>query len=592
MITLNKVSYTVTSIEADSIIINPNQSSCDIKLQNFTIDGVRSYTISPSNIIQFSNCNNSRNCSLTCNIPNRGNDEQCKFGNTCCHFLENDTLWQPGEPNFTQLSQQQCTGFTSWVISSVVPTYHAENGLKLEWAFPGNCANFGCHANAKCFSAKNVKDGWRCACKDGYIGDGFVDGTGCRRDCTKDGNQSGDCEKDKTKIIILAAGLLAGSALVAASIVSIGLVIRKRRNKQQRRGRDGNQLASLLHSRSEEFSTELFTYKILDRATKGFADAQKCGQGACGTVYAGRLPDGRFVAVKCMHHNSSKEGAHQFLNEISLLSTIKHKNLVQLLGCCLEADDPILVYEFVPNGTLTEHLHCENGKGPLDWRTRCAIAADGAQALVHLHTNLPQPVYHRDVKSPNILLDLDFNCKVADFGLSRLAPFDFGTHISTAPQGTPGYVDPEYHQNFHLSDKSDVYSFGVVLIEIITAMKPIDFTRNKKEVNLAALAVAKITSGCLDDIVDPLLQIGSRPHVRALVHRVAELAFRCLAHDKDARPTMTEVAEELLAVKNQCTDIEYLPPAITSESPEKSALSPTSVQALWPSNSTALSDSL
>lgn len=588
MITFNKVSYTVTSIYPYSIIINPNQSSCSIDLHNFTIDGLRSYAISTSNIVQL-NCTKpvNRSCPLSCNIPSRGNNEQCKFENTCCYYLDDVTIWHPGGTNFTQFSQD-CTGFTSWVLQSVVPTYHAENGLKLDWALHGDCTTIGCDSNANCSEAKNVKGGVNCTCKDGYVGDGYVEGTGCRRGCTKNGK---DCKRDKTKIIILAAGLLGGSALLAASIVSLGLLIRQRRTKRQRRAGDGNQLASLLHSRSEEFSTELFSYKILDRATKGFADAQKCGQGAFGTVYAGRLPDGRLVAVKRMHHNSSKEGAHQFLNEISLLSTVKHKNLVQLLGCCLEVDDPILVYEFVPNGTLTEHLHCEQGKGPLDWRTRCTIAADGAQALAHLHTNLQQPIYHRDVKSPNILLDLDFNCKVADFGLSRLAPFDFGTHISTAPQGTPGYVDPEYHQNFHLSDKSDVYSFGVVLIEIITAMKPVDFTRNKKEISLAALAVAKITSGCLYDIVDPRLGIGTRPRVRALVHRVAELAFRCLAHDKDARPSMAEVAEELLTIKNQCVDIEDLPPATANESPEKSALSPTSVQALWPSNSTGHSDS-
>ncbi|GLJ34230.1 hypothetical protein SUGI_0687800 [Cryptomeria japonica] len=180
MITLNKVSYTVTNMESDSIIINPNQTSCDINLQHFTIDGVKSYAISASNIIQLSDCKNSRNCSLTCNFP-RGNGEQCKFVDTCCHFLENGTLWQPGDTDFTHLSQMQCTGFTSWVISSIVPTYHVENGLKLEWAIPGNCATFGCDVNAICFPAENVKDGVRCACKDRYIGDGFIDGTGCTR---------------------------------------------------------------------------------------------------------------------------------------------------------------------------------------------------------------------------------------------------------------------------------------------------------------------------------------------------------------------------------------------------------------------------
>ncbi|KAH9326332.1 hypothetical protein KI387_006510, partial [Taxus chinensis] len=576
MIKLNKNSYNVTKIDPDGIIIDPLRTSCYMNLENFTIQGMQNYAISTSNIIQLSNCKKAKDCPLDCNIPARDSNQQCKFDKTCCYLLSNNTQWPLGNSNFTLFSNIQCEGFSSWVISSTIPNYQAEFGLKLEWGIMGNCTNFQCDANADCVAAKDVKGGVRCTCKDGYRGDGYVGGTGCANDCTRyvEKQYDTDCKnktkektKEKTKIIILAAGLLGAAALVAASIISLALLIRRRRRLQRPPGGEGNHLASLLHARSEEFTTEIFTYKTLNRATKGFADTQKCGQGACGTVYAGCLPDGRLVAVKRMHYNSS-EGAHQLLNEISLLSNVKHKNLVQLLGCCLEADGPILVYEFIPNGTLSEHLHRERGDSPLDWRTRCIIVADAAQALAHLHTNLQPPVYHRDVKSPNILLDFDFNCKVADFGLSRLAPFDYGTHISTTPQGTPGYLDPEYHQNFHLSDKSDVYSFGVVLVEIITAMRTVDFTRDKKEVSLAALAVAKITSGCLDDIVDPFLQVRLRPRVRMLVHRVGELAFRCLAFDKDARPTMTEVAEELMTVRKECEEIEDLVPDITGESPD------------------------
>ncbi|MCO5600070.1 hypothetical protein L7F22_054178 [Adiantum nelumboides] len=128
-----------------------------------------------------------------------------------------------------------------------------------------------------------------------------------------------------------------------------------------------------------------------------------------------------------------------------------------------------------------------------------------------------------------------------------------GSHISTIPQGTPGYLVSDCHQNFHLSDKSDVFSFGVVLIEIITGLKPVDFSREKKEVNLAALTVAKIGRGCLDDIIDPSSQANKQSSVKAMVHRAAELAFRCLAYDKDARPPMREVLEELLLIMGSAT---------------------------------------
>uniref|UniRef100_A0A2C9VYB9 Protein kinase domain-containing protein n=1 Tax=Manihot esculenta TaxID=3983 RepID=A0A2C9VYB9_MANES len=138
----------------------------------------------------------------------------------------------------------------------------------------------------------------------------------------------------------------------------------------------------------------------------------------------------------------------------------------------------------MPNGTLCQHLQRERGDG-LAWLVRLTIAAETAQAIAHLHSAIHPPIYHRDIKSSNILLDYNFRSKVADFGLSRLGMAEI-SHISTAPQGTPGYLDPQYHQNFHLSDKSDVYSFGVVLVEIITALKVVDFSMPQNDVILAA----------------------------------------------------------------------------------------------------------
>ena len=268
----------------------------------------------------------------------------------------------------------------------------------------------------------------------------------------------------------------------------------------------------------------------------------RLGGGGFGTVYAGMLPGKSVVAVKKIRRTDTC-GLEQVLNEISLLSSVDHPNLVRLLGCCLEKGEPLLVYELMPNGTLSQHLQRERGEG-LSWRTRVTIAAETAHALAYLHSAINPPIYHRDVKSSNILLDYGFIAKVADFGSSRLVPTEV-SHISTTPQGTPGYVDPQYNENFQLTDKSDVYSFGVVLVEIITALKVVDFSRNEREINLAFLAVQKIGRGCVDEIIDPFLEVDKDTQVRAAVHRVAELAFRCLAFDRDARPTMVEVAQEL-----------------------------------------------
>lgn len=599
-IEVNKLYYNVVSFLPDGIIIDPLRSSCSKNLKDFNIKGMTNYAISINNFVQFSDCKNTTDCLLKCNIPMQSRNEQCMFDKTCCYPLLNKTIWHTGAVDFAQFSRLQCQSFISWVLTPSLISLDAVYGLKLEWGILGTCDNVHCDPNAVCEHGVALRKSVRCTCKPGYEGDGFVQGTGCVRVCTKHGAKAYDkeCRSDHsaTKTIVLAAGLLASATLVAGSVIALALHRRRKSFRfQSRRPGDGSQLASLLPMRSEEFKPELFTYKTLEKATKGFSATEKCGHGACGTVYAGRLSDGRVVAVKRMHFGSS-HGVDQLLNEINVLSTVKQKNLVQILGCCLEAEDPILVYEFVPNGTLSEHLQKERGEG-LSWLSRISIATDASEALAYLHSTLNPPIYHRDVKSCNILLDMDFNCKVADFGLSRLVLSD-GSHISTVPQGTPGYLDPEYHQNFHLTDKSDVYSFGVVLIEIITAMKPVDFSRDQKEVNLASLALAKITGGCLDDIIDPFLQVDQQPSVRALVQRVAELAFRCLSYDKDARPTMIEVALELSLIKTASMPLENSPKEgfsilpEGSESPDKVGCSPTSVQALWPSNSTTPSDSL
>jgi serine/threonine protein kinase len=237
------------------------------------------------------------------------------------------------------------------------------------------------------------------------------------------------------------------------------------------------------------------------------------------------------------------DNIEQVMNEIKLISSVSHPNLVRLLGCSIENGEQILVYEFMPNGTLCQHLQRERGDG-LDWPVRLAIAADTAKAIAHLHSAMDPPIYHRDIKSSNILLDYHFRSKVADFGLSRHGMTEI-SHISTVPQGTPGYLDPQYHLNFHLSDKSDVYSFGVVLVEIITAKKVVDFSRPQNEVNLAALATDRIGRGRLDEIIDPFLDLHSDAWTFSSVHKVAEVAFRCLAFHKDMRPSMMEVAAEL-----------------------------------------------
>ncbi|MED6125366.1 hypothetical protein PIB30_067885 [Stylosanthes scabra] len=314
----------------------------------------------------------------------------------------------------------------------------------------------------------------------------------------------------------------------------------------------------------------LFSYKDLKEATNNFDHTKELGDGGFGTVYYGKLQDGREVAVKRLYEHNYRR-VEQFINEVQILTRLRHKNLVSLYGCTSRhSRELLLVYEFISNGTVACHIHGELAKRSLlPWATRIKIAIETATALAYLHAS---DIIHRDVKTNNILLDHNFTVKVADFGLSRLFPID-ATHVSTAPQGTPGYVDPEYHQNYQLTSKSDVYSFGVVLIELISSMPAVDMNRDKDEINLSNLAIKKIQSSAISDLVDGSLGFDSDKEVRRMTVSVAELAFQCLQRDKELRPSMDEVLDELKKIesgKDEADGIEVSENKIVHQAPPAS----------------------
>ncbi|CAO2828491.1 unnamed protein product [Amaranthus hypochondriacus] len=295
------------------------------------------------------------------------------------------------------------------------------------------------------------------------------------------------------------------------------------------------------------FGVSLFSYSELLEATDNFNQSKELGDGGFGTVYYGKLKDGREVAIKRLYEKNFRR-MEQFMTEIEILTRLRHQNLVSLYGCTSQQSrELLLVYEYVENGTVADHLYGENAKlESLTWPVRLRIAVETASALSYLHAS---DTIHRDVKTNNILLDSNFRVRVADFGLSRDFPSDM-THISTAPQGTPGYLDPEYHQCYQLTDKSDVYSFGVVLIELISSLPPIDMNRKKHEINLSNYARNRIQCCAFEELVDPQLGFVSDFKVRKMTTLVAELAFQCLQHAREFRPSMDVVLETLKMIES------------------------------------------
>lgn len=356
--------------------------------------------------------------------------------------------------------------------------------------------------------------------------------------------RKGSSGSSKTGIII---GSSIGAAVLLIATVLSCLFLRKGKNSKQKYS-DQARLGGILPSQKlpsslESTATEAahcFTFSELEEATKDFE--KKIGSGGYGVVYYGRLKDGREIAVKVLTSNSF-QGKREFSNEVTLLSRIHHRNLVQFLGYCQEDGKSILVYEFMHNGTLKEHLY-----GPLtrergiNWIQRLEIAEDAARGIEYLHTGCVPAIIHRDLKTSNILLDKNTRAKVSDFGLSKLA-VDGASHVSSIVRGTVGYLDPEYYISQQLTDKSDVYSFGVILLELISGQEAIsneNFGVNCR--NIVQWAKMHIESGDIQGIIDPSLR--DEYDIQSM-WKIAEKALLCVQAHGHLRPSMSDVLKEI-----------------------------------------------
>ncbi|CAL5004322.1 unnamed protein product [Urochloa decumbens] len=440
-----------------------------------------------------------------------------------------------------------------------------------------NSSGYGCVSyNSYCLGVNSTDGyiGYRCNCMSGFEGNPYIR-NGCQDidECLRPSSCYGICQNlmgtysctrcpSKTQFdpvkrrctpikefnIVLPGVSVAVVTLVLT--LSCAYLIRQKRSLDAVKKRYFKQHGGLLlleELKSKQgLSFTLFTKAELEEASDNFNERNVLGKGGNGTVYKGTLKDNRSVAIKKCKMISERQ-EKEFGKEMLILSQINHRNVVKLYGCCLEVEVPMLVYEFIPNGTLYQLIHGRHNHGlRVSFATRLKIAHEAAEALSYLHSWASPPIIHGDVKSANILIDDDYTVKVSDFGASTLAPTDEAQFV-TFVQGTYGYLDPEYMQTSKLTSKSDVYSFGVVILELLTCRKATNLEAIDEEINLSAHFLLALSENRLGEILDE--QVRCEESIE-LIEQVAELAKRCLEMASERRPSMREVADELGRFRN------------------------------------------
>uniref|UniRef100_A0ACD5Y217 Uncharacterized protein n=1 Tax=Avena sativa TaxID=4498 RepID=A0ACD5Y217_AVESA len=390
-----------------------------------------------------------------------------------------------------------------------------------------------------CFGhCTNLNGSYECRCPRGSHGDPYIpDG------CVKSVNIG--------LIIGLSVAFGPGLLIMVVGAVLLRSHLRHRRKKLLKRKfflqNHGQLLEQLVSHRSGIAEKMIIPLEELEKATNNFDEKRKLGDGGHGTVYKGILSDLHVVAIKKSKIMIQRE-IDEFINEVAILSQINHKNVVKLYGCCLETEVPLLVYEFISNGTLSDHLHQKPPRS-IPWEDRLRIASEVGKAISYLHSAVSFPIIHRDIKSPNILLDDALTAKVSDFGTSRYIPIDQTEITATAVQGTIGYLDPMYYYTGQLSESSDVYSFGVLLVELLTRKMP-NMYRSSEGEGLVMKFGELLGEGNLVEILDPqVVEEGGTE-----VEDVAALAASCIKIRGEERPTMrqVEISLEGLRVTKGC----------------------------------------
>ncbi|KAL9995444.1 putative protein kinase RLK-Pelle-WAK family [Helianthus debilis subsp. tardiflorus] len=605
---LNHLEFLGVDLNNQTVIVStPRISDCQNPVQKMSqimsidLHGSPFLFCSYNNRFLFNGCGNAvmmengsvlTGCSTSClneTVSERNND--C-FGISCCqttipHFIESYSI------NVTGLGRDGGCGYAflvdvnsylkgSFSIQSVAAN-DALIPMSLMWTLPHNttlncCQGAADHMNVELDMGNSTfVESQRCSRHIGYKGNPYLfDGCEVIEDCASCPGAScnydiiygGDGSNPKvinfscgpnlsaTRFgsksstgVILGVSISVGVLFLVATSYALYKWIKKTKERRQRK-RFFKRNGGLLLKQQEEADpslvgkTILFTSHELEKATDNFNENRILGRGGQGTVYKGMLVDGRIVAIKKSKVVDECQ-LEQFINEVVILSQVNHRNVVKLFGCCLETDVPLLVSEFVPNGTLYDRIHKGIDGFPISLNRRLQIATEVSGALAYLHSATSIPIYHRDIKTTNILLDEKYRAKVSDFGTSRFVSVE-QTHLTTLVKGTFGYLDPEYFQSSQFTEKSDVYSFGVVLVELLTGESPISQTRFGEHRSLATHFMLAMEEERVMSIFDAtVIKEGTRDELLV----VANLAMRCLNLNGRYRPTMKEVATELETIR-------------------------------------------
>ncbi|CAL9176785.1 unnamed protein product [Musa hybrid cultivar] len=496
--------------------------------RSFGLDSSHFFAVTADNLLRLYDCEDSSICRAGCDrIGPLAGDTGCEGNRTdfgCCYPLSDGSVWKVGN-RFSVFAGFGCRGFSSWAVmryASGDGTATVERGIEVEWAVPRGYGNgTECAEGAVVVNATAVRQGVRCACAPGLVGDGFAGGAGCFKPCGNDAQVENDraCCKGifcKKRVVVIAGVLLSVFILLMTAALCFCL---RRPIKENMSDLDPACLPKII---GKACNARQFTYKELNEATKGFEEEHKLVVDIVdGTVHSGKLGDGTLVAIQKLKCRS-KKNLRKILHRAELLSRSSHGNIARIIGFCFESDNTLLiVHEHFSNGTLEEHLQHERGNG-LSWYLRINIASEIASALAYLQYEISTPSYIEDLKTSDILLDIYYSAKIAGFKFLK----------SGLVNGSCSYVVSR--------DTDVVYDFGLILLELIMGSKP---------GNISEVVLPKIDGRKFHEILDPYLRFDDHlPPQREQLEKVVGVVVQCLSSKENGGPCMVDIVKELICI--------------------------------------------